>query len=169
MKNGIEDKKYYELLEWKDSNLTLFGKIYKDQRLCDLNPVELMDLCSNIEYIKPDSESMLKLDDIMKSNITPEKFNKLLEFISSHSDDQLKFLLHKHFTDKSDTRLMLICINSVTDIGVNNVEIEKAIKEFDLDLDINEDFDMSSDAPDFKNISILSYTLYKKRILEKYK
>jgi len=48
MKNGIEDKYYYELLVWKDENLTewkyIATHVYGVERLCDLNTDKLKDL-----------------------------------------------------------------------------------------------------------------------------
>ena len=41
MKNGVKDKVYYFLLDWKDRNLKEYQDIKGDKRLCDLSPYEL--------------------------------------------------------------------------------------------------------------------------------
>jgi hypothetical protein len=48
MKNGIKDKYYYELLVWKDENLTEWNykatHVYGVERLNDLSTDQLKDL-----------------------------------------------------------------------------------------------------------------------------
>jgi len=48
MTNGILDKYYYELLVWKDENLTEWNHkalhVYGVERLCDLSTQQLKDL-----------------------------------------------------------------------------------------------------------------------------
>ncbi len=46
MKNGIQDEKYYFLLDWKDRNMEDYISIKGERRLCDLTPYEL-----NILYV----------------------------------------------------------------------------------------------------------------------
>ena len=55
MKNGVEDKIYYFLLDWKDRNLEEYREIKGNKRLCDLTPYEL-NLLYNVvtAYAKPD-------------------------------------------------------------------------------------------------------------------
>ena len=57
MKNGIDDEKYYFLLDWKDKNLDEWFAIKGEgARLCDLTPYELnklhQGLMAEIKYGK---------------------------------------------------------------------------------------------------------------------
>ena len=48
-KNGIDPLKYYELLEWKDNNLSEFWNLYeRGTRLCDLSTEQLQSLYKHI-------------------------------------------------------------------------------------------------------------------------
>lgn len=52
MKNGVEDKIYYSLLDWKDKNLSLFQEIMGGElRLCDLTIAELHWLYAKVVKI----------------------------------------------------------------------------------------------------------------------
>ncbi len=52
MKNGIPDKTYYELLDWKDKNLEEFRDMFGNQRLCDFSVYELINLDLAIKSTK---------------------------------------------------------------------------------------------------------------------
>lgn len=47
MKNGIPTQHYYELLEWKDNNMSEFIALFNNRRMCDLTPKELKELYSS--------------------------------------------------------------------------------------------------------------------------
>lgn len=58
MKNGIETKRYYAILDWKDNNLEKFRRYYKDRKLSELTTYELKELYilweqEIVQYLKP--------------------------------------------------------------------------------------------------------------------
>ncbi len=48
MKNGIPDKKYYFLLDWKDKNMEEYIALIGERRMCDLTTNELNELHKSI-------------------------------------------------------------------------------------------------------------------------
>ncbi len=49
MKNGIQDEKYYFLLDWKDKHMDKYIAIKGERRLCDLTPYELNKLYQGLK------------------------------------------------------------------------------------------------------------------------
>ena len=44
IKNGISAQSYYEILEWKDSNMKMFSLLHPNKRVTDLTKEELESL-----------------------------------------------------------------------------------------------------------------------------